>query len=110
MYALVLNLKRVNHEKDSMETNNIKHLIGSECMVIDPRSRKKEFEPAKIISIMISIEKHPDGSIHEYMNFYVKLEKITISKSKRFVGRDGHHRRVYASIERIKLKDKNLNI
>lgn len=90
-----------------METDNLTRLIGSECLVIDPRSRKKEYEPARIISVMIQIEKHPDGSIHEYMNFYVKLEKITISKSKRFSGRDGYHRRVYVSLDRIKLPNKN---
>lgn len=87
-----------------MDTNDLKKLIGCDCLVIDPRSKKKEFEPAKIISANFSIQtiKHT-GEIYEHISFGVELHKLTVTKKNRYGEVYKYHRSFNVSGDRIKI-------
>jgi hypothetical protein len=85
-----------------MDTNDLKRLIGSDCLVIDPRSKKKVFEPAKIISANFSISKGRTEELYEHISFGVVLDKITIKKN-RFRENIEYHRSFNVSGERIQI-------
>jgi len=85
-----------------METNDLKKLLNTECMVIDPRSKKKQFEPATIISVYWtgSLMSRQD-KIYENISYNVKLHRIT--KTKKFREVFEYNRCFNVSNERIKL-------
>ena len=87
-----------------MDTNDLKRLIGSDCLVIDPRSKKKVFEPAKIISANYSIETiNRSGEIYERISFGVELYKLTVTKRNRYGEVYEYHRSFNVSGDRIKI-------
>jgi len=64
-----------------MDTNDLKRLIGSDCLVIDPRSKKKEFEPATIIRATYSISRiNGTDKTYEHISYDVALKKVSIRK------------------------------
>lgn len=66
-----------------METNDLKKLIGTQCEVIDPRSKNKNFEPAIIYNVTVGINKTPQSDvISERVVFGVRLLKFTKSTSR----------------------------
>lgn len=87
-----------------METNDLKKLIGCDCLVIDPRSKKKEFEPAKIISAHFSINCiNRTGEIYEHISFGVELSKLTVTKRNRYGEVYEHHRSFNVNGDRIQI-------
>lgn len=87
-----------------MDTNDLKRLIGCDCLVIDPRSKKKEFEPAKIISANFSIQKiNRTGEIYEHISFGVELYKLTVTKRNSYGEVYEYHRSFNVSGERIQI-------
>lgn len=87
-----------------MDTNDLKRLIGCDCLVIDPRSRKKEFEPAKIISSNFSIQMiKQTGKIYEHISFCVQLYKLTVTKRNRYGEVREYHRMFNVSGDRIQI-------
>jgi len=87
-----------------MDTNDLKRLIGSDCLVIDPRSKKKVFEPAKIISANYSIETiNRSGEIYERISFGVELYKLTVTKRNRYGEVYEYHRSFNVSGDRIQI-------
>ena len=86
-----------------METNELKKLLKTECLAIDPRSKKREFQPATIISIDINLHSmRRTNEIFEYVRYEVELYKITICKSYRNENLE-YHRSFWVSGDRIKL-------
>lgn len=86
-----------------METNELKKLIGQECLVIDPRKKKKEFEPATIKSVNVNISnKYRSDEIIEWVSYGVQLHRLSIRKNKFF---PEYHKCFDVSGERIKLPD-----
>jgi len=67
-----------------METNELKKLIGRECVVIDSRSKKKVFETATINSVTWSTRKSYNGELYDHISYGVTLHKLTIRKNKFF--------------------------
>ena len=87
-----------------MNTNELKRLVGSDCLVIDPRSKRKEFELAKIISVNFSIQTiNSSGEIYEHINFGVELHRLTVSKKNRYGEVYKYRRRFTVSGDRIKI-------
>lgn len=87
-----------------MDTNDLKRLIGLDCLVIDPRSKKKVFEPAKIISANYSVEAiNPSGEIYEHISFGVELYKLTVTKRNRYGEVYEYHRSFNVSGDRIQI-------
>ncbi|NCC88518.1 MAG: hypothetical protein EOM05_11785 [Clostridia bacterium] len=87
-----------------MDTNDLKRLIGSDCLVIDPRSKKKVFEPAKIISANYSIQTiNRSGEIYEHVSFGVELYKLTVTKRNRYGEVYEYHRSFNVSGDRIQI-------
>jgi len=85
-----------------METNDLKKLLNTECLVIDPRSKKKQFEPATIISVSWSgVLLSRQDKIYENISYQVKLHRIT--KTKKFRELYEYNRVFNVSNERIKL-------
>lgn len=67
-----------------METKTLQKLIGKEVLVIAPRSKNKNFEPATIISVSVSIQKLKTmEDFSEKITYYVKLHRTT-TKTGRF--------------------------
>lgn len=79
----------------------LKALIGTKCMVIDPRSRKKEFEPGTIVEARVNIQGTGDSQ-YVAISYEVKLDKLTTKKSYRNEGYS-YHRTVCVGGNRIKL-------
>jgi len=91
-----------------MDTNNLKQLIGSDCLVIDPRSKKKEFEPAKIHSANISLQKIAmTGEIFEHISYGVTLYKATLKKRNRYGEEYEYHRSFNVGGDRIQIPHQN---
>ena len=87
-----------------MDTNDLKKLIGSNCLVIDPRSKKKKFESAKIISATFSIQTiNRTGEIYEHVWFGVELHKLTTTKKNRYGEVYEYHRSFDVSGDRIQI-------
>ena len=87
-----------------MDTNDLKRLIGSYCLVIDPRSKKKVFEPATIISASFSAQAiNRTGEIYEHVRFRVELHRLTTTKKKRCGGGYEYHRCFDVSGDRIQI-------
>lgn len=87
-----------------METNELKKLIGRVCLVIDPRSKKKEFELAEINSVNVSMQKYNGSNeIHEYVSYGVTLKKLTITKRNRYGETYEYHRSFNVGGDRISL-------
>lgn len=87
-----------------MDTNDLKKLIGCDCLVIDPRSKKKEFEPAKIISAHFSIHTiNRTGETYEHISFGVELYKLTVTKRNRYGEVNKYHRTFNVSGNRIQI-------
>lgn len=86
-----------------METNELKKLIGRECLVIDPRSKRKDYESATIMSVNVNISKmrYKDNSIYEHLSYTVELHKLTISKTR---WRKEYHRSFTVSGDRIVIR------
>ena len=86
-----------------MDTNDLKKLIGSDCLVIYPRSKKKQFEPAKIISANFSISKGRTDELYEHISYGVKLYKLTVTKKNRYGEVYEYHRSFNVSGDRIQI-------
>lgn len=87
-----------------METNELKKLIGCDCLVIDPRSKKKEFEPAKIISASFSVQTiNRTDEIYEHISFGVELYKLTVTKRNRYGEVYRYNRSFNVSRDRIQI-------
>ena len=86
-----------------MNTNDLKQLIGKPCLAIDPRSKKQEWKPGKIISAhySISTNKHT-GDIHERISYEVELKKRATTKDKWGVLVE-YHRTFVVSGDRIQI-------
>jgi hypothetical protein len=74
-----------------MDTNDLKRLIGSECLVIDPRSRNGGFVPATIVGCSFSA-REVNGKIYEGTSFEVELHKLTVTKKNRYGETRQYHR------------------
>lgn len=75
-----------------METNELKKLIGRECLVLDPRSKKKVFQPATIKSVSWSCQSfnNDSGDFYETIHYRVSLHKVSISGSGWLKGQEYH--------------------
>lgn len=76
-----------------MELSELKKIIGRKCMVIDPRSKKKQFEPATVLEVKFNVWLCGE-EIRETFSFNVKLDRW--SKCK---GWDGTYQDVQRSFE-----------
>ena len=87
-----------------MELQDYKKLIGKECVVIDPRSKIKNFQPGTILSVRIGIFKIGE-EVNVYPAYEVKLKKLTKSKSRRksYFNDPSYHRVVTVRKNEIKL-------
>lgn len=86
-----------------MDTNDFKKLIGSDCLVIDPRSKKKQFEPGTIKSVNYSVHGiGGEGDTYEVITYDVILKRVTVSKDRFREGLE-YHRRVCVSGDRIQI-------
>ena len=91
-----------------MDTNDLKKLIGQDCLVIDPRSKKNQFEPAKILRAIFSINSIKNRSsnaleIYEHISYEVQLYKVTKSKRNRYAETYEYNRCFRVSGDRIKI-------
>lgn len=87
-----------------METNDLKKLIGRVCLVIDPRSKKKQFQLAEIDSVNVSLRKYSiSNDIYEHISYGVTLKKLTITKRNRYGEVYEYHRSFNVSGDKIHL-------
>lgn len=86
-----------------MEIKDYKELIGKKCLVIDTRSKKKQFEDAVIISISINLNTYNNSSeIYEHISYKVKLCKYTKVKNK-YGEKIEYQRQIYVNGNSIKI-------
>ena len=86
-----------------MDTNDLRRLIGKDCLVIDPRSKKKEYEPATIVSVLVQIETICNNETVERVSYYVSLHKLTVTKKNRYGEVYEYHRSFMVGGSRIKI-------
>lgn len=67
-----------------MQTESLKKLIGKECLAIDPRSRKKEYEAATVIASYWKAQEIGTSHIIERITFTVRLDRFTTPARKMF--------------------------
>lgn len=85
-----------------METEELKKLVGKECLVIDPRSKTRGFEPATIIGVHFSVQKiWKRDDLYENISYEVKLHRVTVRK-KRFRENIEYNRSFTVSGNRIR--------
>ena len=66
-----------------METDDLKKLIGAQCYVIDPRSKRDQWWPATIVGASVSVSYYTNkGEIYEHLHYRVKLDKVTVAKHR----------------------------
>ena len=85
-----------------MDTDDLKRLIGSECLVIDPLSKKGGFVPATIVGCSYWAEEI-NGNIYEDTSFKVELRKLTVTKKNRYGEIYQYHRSFQVSGDRIQI-------
>lgn len=84
-----------------MDTSEFKNLIGQDCLVIDPRSKKKVFQEAKIKSVCFVVQKFSD-EVYERFDYTVELYKTTYTKKNRYGEEYAYHRQFTVSGDRIR--------
>lgn len=92
-----------------METDKLKELVGRECLVVDPRSKKKQFEPATINGVSWNYDQiYNDGSCREWTGYTVTLHRLTTTKRNRYGETYEYNRSFDVSGDRIKISTNDL--
>ena len=91
-----------------METKELEKRIGQTCEAIDPRSKRKEFEPATIISASFTASRINETEIFKHISFGVVLHKVTVRKGNRWREKREYHRAVCVSGPNIRFSDTSI--
>ena len=86
------------------DIEKLKQLIGTQCMVIDPMSKKGIFEPATVKNITIHLERNYLKQFDTIIRYEVILHKLTRSKKNRYGEIHTYNRNVMVSGDRIKFE------